>query len=116
MSKADLSNSRLTSAAATPAGASGSPQTVEANEQRIHHRALFRGQALLILAFALLLVFGAVTAIVVLANPVSLDLPITLEVQDLNFGPATFLLEAVSAPGLSPYKFIIHVEIVHIVT
>ena len=41
--------------------------------------------------------------LVLVLDPVSLDLPITKEVQEFNFGPTNWVWQAVSAPGYSPY-------------
>ena len=73
---------------------------------RTHQRGLFRGQFVIGLGLILLVLFGAVTAAVLFLDPLSLDVPITREVQELQFGPADALLVAVSAPGLAPWNFV----------
>jgi membrane-associated phospholipid phosphatase len=68
--------------------------------------ALFRGRGLVVLGVALLAIFGLITAAVLFLNPLDLDLPITREVQEINFAPVNWLLLAVSAPGFEPWNFI----------
>ncbi len=88
---------------ATPYEGSGQE---EQQEVRKHGRALIRGRALVALGIALLCVFGLVTSAVVLLNPVTLDVPITKGVQELNFGPFGALMAAVSWPGFQPYNYV----------
>lgn len=84
----------------------------ERKEVRKHERALFRGQALVILGFLLLAMFGAITAAVAFLNPLALDVPITREVQEITFGPVDWLLLAVSWPGFQPWNFIFPIAII----
>ncbi|HMA35106.1 MAG TPA: phosphatase PAP2 family protein [Chloroflexia bacterium] len=81
-------------------------------EAREHRHALFRGRAIIGLGLGLLVVFGLVTAAVLLLNPLTLDVPVTRAIQDLNFGPLNWLLLAVSAPGFTPWNFIFPTAIV----
>jgi len=69
--------------------------------------ALIRGQALIGLGVALLIMFAAVTALVLFLDPTSLDLPVTHEVQELNFGPTNWLWSAISAPGYPPFNYLV---------
>ena len=69
-------------------------------------RALFRGRALIGLGIGLLVVFGLLAAAVLLLDPLTLDVPITQEIQELPVGPLGALLIAVSAPGFTPWNFI----------
>jgi membrane-associated phospholipid phosphatase len=78
-------------------------------------RALVRGDALVSLGVALLLIFGVVTALVLFLDTAWLDLPITREVQEFNFAPTNWLWQAVSAPGNAPYNYIGSVLLVVIV-
>jgi membrane-associated phospholipid phosphatase len=98
------------SAEAQLAGAT-TPQEAQ-QEQRKHRQALFRGRVLFGLGLMLLILFGAVTASIVLLDPLALDVPITREVQELQFGPFGWLLVAVSAPGFEPWNFIFPVAII----
>jgi undecaprenyl-diphosphatase len=77
--------------------------------------ALIRGQALVGLGVVLLIIFAALTALVLFVDPTWLDLPVTHEVQELNFGPTNFLWYAVSAPGYMPYNYIVPAVIIVIV-
>jgi membrane-associated phospholipid phosphatase len=90
--------------AATP----GTPR----EEKQQHTQALFRGKQLLIIAGALLAIFGLVTAAVLLLNPQQLDLPITKEVQETNFRPIGWLMEAISWPGFMPWNFVFPIIII----
>ncbi|HST05745.1 MAG TPA: phosphatase PAP2 family protein [Chloroflexia bacterium] len=78
-------------------------------------RALGRGDALVNLGIALLLIFAVVTVLVLFLNTSWLDLPITKEIQELNFAPTNWLWQAVSAPGYTPWNYIGSVLIVIIV-
>ncbi len=69
--------------------------------------ALIKGQALIGLGVALLIMFAIVTALVLFLDPKSLDLPVTHEVQELNFGPTNWLWSAMSAPGYPPFNYLI---------
>jgi len=75
-------------------------------------RALVRGGALIGAGLTLLVLFAAVTAAVLLLDPLSLDVPITREVQEAQWGPLDGLLLAVSAPGFAPWNFIWPVVII----
>jgi membrane-associated phospholipid phosphatase len=84
----------------------------ERQEARKHRGALIRGRRLIALGLLMLALFGAITAAVLFLDPLALDVPITREVQDLNFGPFNWLLLAVSAPGFAPWNFIFPVVII----
>ena len=71
-----------------------------------------RGGALIGAGLTLLVLFAAVTAAVLLLDPLSLDVPITREVQKAQWGPLDGLLLAVSAPGFAPWNFIWPVVII----
>ncbi len=75
-------------------------------ETRRHGRSLIRGRALVAFAFAMLALFGLITAMVLFLSPLTLDVPITREVQEITWSPAGTLLEAVSWIGFSPQNFI----------
>src|SRR5437899_982104 len=91
-----------------------SPQE-ERQEARKHRRALVQGRGLIGLGFALLALFGLITAAVLFLDPLAFDVPITREVQEINFGLFNWLLVAVSAPGFAPWSFIFPVVIIAIV-
>src|SRR6476620_386397 len=80
--------------------------TEERQEVRKHSRALIRGRRLIGVGLGVLALFGVVTGAVLFLDPLAIDVPITREVQDLNFGPLNWLLLAVSAPGFTPWNFI----------
>ena len=86
--------------------------TEQRQEARTQRRALIRGRRLIALGAVVLALFGAVTAAVLFLDPLAVDVPITREVQDINFGPANWLLLAVSQPGFSPWNFIFPVLII----
>src|SRR5947199_7267649 len=86
-----------------------------AESKRQHSRGLIRGSVLIGLGLVILILFGIVTGLVVFLNPLSLDLPITQEVQRLEFGPADWVLQAVSAPGFAPFSFIFPAVIIALV-
>lgn len=66
----------------------------------------------MLLGITLLAIFGAITAAVLLLNPLQLDLPITREVQELNFGVFGWLMVGVSAPGYTPWNFIMPIAVI----
>ena len=77
-------------------------------EAQQHQRALFRGAAILGLGGTLLVVFGLITALVAILDPLSLDVPITRTVQQLNaYPPLSDALDAVSWPGFAPWNYIL---------
>src|SRR5689334_14631549 len=77
-------------------------------ETRRHRRALFEGEGLLALGGGMLALFALVTAVVVLLDPLALDVPITRAVQDLNtVWPLNTLLVDVSLPGFSPWNYLL---------
>ncbi len=90
--------------APTPYNPSPEP---ERREQNSHRRSLVRGAALVSLGFFMLVIFGIVTAVVVLLHPLVFDVPITLELQEVNYGPFSWLMEAVSYPGYAPQNIIL---------
>jgi membrane-associated phospholipid phosphatase len=69
--------------------------------------ALIRGQALIGLGVVLLIMFAAVTALVLFLDPSAMDLPVTHEVQEFNFAPTNWLWSAISAPGYPPFNYLI---------
>lgn len=75
-------------------------------EEHKEYKALLSGRALIGLGVGLLLLFGFVTAIVLLLDPVQLDLPITHELQEFDFGFFSLLMRADSALGFAPWAFI----------
>jgi membrane-associated phospholipid phosphatase len=85
-------------------------------EAQQHHQALFRGAAILGLGGTLLILFGLVTALVAILDPLSLDVPITRAVQGLNaYPPLSDALDAVSWPGFAPWSYILPAALVLIV-
>jgi membrane-associated phospholipid phosphatase len=77
-------------------------------EAQQHRQALFRGAAILGLGTTLLVLFGLITLVVAVLDPLSLDVPITRTVQELNaYPPLSAALDAVSWPGFSPWNFIL---------
>lgn len=74
--------------------------------------ALVRGRLLVSLGMILLVIFGIITASVLLIDVLALDVPITHEVQEFDFVPLNWLLLAVSAPGFSPWSYIFPIAIV----
>lgn len=81
-------------------------------ETRRHFWSLLQGRGLVALGVILLLLFGAVTALVLFLDPLSLDVPVTRAVQDITWPPAANLLLDVSWPGFSPQNFIWPVVII----
>lgn len=81
-------------------------------ETRRHFWSLLAGRGLVLLGAILLVLFGAVSALVLLTDPLTLDVPITRDVQAITWPPAGDLLQAVSWPGFSPQNFIWPVVIV----
>jgi membrane-associated phospholipid phosphatase len=75
-------------------------------ETRRHGRSLVRGRAIVVLGLVLLAMFGLLMAAVLFLDPLALDVPITKEVQEIKWPPATWVLEAASWPGYSPQNFI----------
>jgi membrane-associated phospholipid phosphatase len=86
--------------------------TEERQEVRKHRRALIRGRGLIGIGLGLLVLFGLITSAVLFLDPLALDVPITREVQDLNFGLLNWVLLAVSAPGFSPWNFVFPIVII----
>lgn len=77
-----------------------------------HERSLLRGRVLIGVGLTLLVVFVAITLLVFLLDPLSLDVPITKELQEIDYGPFGWLMVAVSAPGFEPWNFIFPLVIV----
>jgi membrane-associated phospholipid phosphatase len=77
-----------------------------------HWEALLRGRVLVGLGVGLLLLFAGVTALVVWLNPLVVDVPVTREVQEINYGPFNWLMLAVSAPGFEPWDYLFPLVIV----
>lgn len=77
-----------------------------------HIRSLLVGRVLVTVGLTLLIVFVLVTLVVVFADPLFLDVPITKELQEIDYGPFGWLMVAVSAPGFEPWNFIFPVAIV----
>jgi undecaprenyl-diphosphatase len=84
-------------------------------ETRIHVRGIIKGYGLLITSAAAFLVFGFVGWLIRDLAPLSVDLAITMMVQNATLSPAAGagripiydeLMELVSAPGFAPYNFI----------
>src|SRR4051812_47517135 len=82
---------------------SDTPQEARHEVQR-HERAFFRGRRIIGLGLGLLILFGAVTMLVVMLNPLALDVPITRAVQEISDQPVLgSLLIDVSLPGFTPW-------------
>ncbi|MEO5953342.1 MAG: phosphatase PAP2 family protein [Chloroflexia bacterium] len=71
-----------------------------------HSRSLLRGRVLVTVGLILLVTFALVTLLVVFADPLAFDVPITKELQEIDYGPFGWLMAAVSAPGFLPWNFI----------
>lgn len=82
-----------------------SPQE-EKQEVHVHRRALLRGRGLIAAGIGLLGIFGVVTLAALFIDPRVFDAPITREVQEMQVGPLSTLLIAVSAPGFQPWNFV----------
>jgi membrane-associated phospholipid phosphatase len=90
---------------------STTPQEARQETQR-HRRALFQGRGLIALGGGILVLFVLVTLLVVVVDPLTLDVPITREVQELtNIGPLSSLLVDVSLPGFAPWNYLLPVLI-----
>ncbi|MDQ2805506.1 MAG: phosphatase PAP2 family protein [Chloroflexota bacterium] len=88
-------------------GGATTPATAQV-EAHTHRRALLRGRAILSLGLALLIVFGALTALIAGLKPEQFDLPITQQIQQLNTIPwLANLLIAVSEPGFAPWSYVV---------
>src|SRR5689334_4084548 len=86
---------------------SDTPQEAQREVGR-HTRAFFRGRRIIGLGVGLLVLFALVTALVVMLDPLALDVPITREVQDLSSHPLlSTLLADVSLPGFTPWNLIL---------
>jgi membrane-associated phospholipid phosphatase len=88
------------------------PPALAPDDPRQARRALLRGGTLIGAGLVLLVLFGAVTAGVLLLDPLTLDVPITREIQEAQWGPLDALLLAVSAPGFAPWNFVWPVVII----
>jgi membrane-associated phospholipid phosphatase len=94
-------------------GHAGPPAPEESWWERYRHGlALARGHRLVEWGLALLLVFGFVTAAVVLLDPLALDVPITRAVQRVDLGPLEGLPLAVNAPGFWPWNVLFPLAII----
>lgn len=84
----------------------GSSPLDEDREIRRHARSFMRGRTLVGLGVALLALFALVTGFVLFLDPLALDVPITRELQKIDFQPFGDLMRWVSWPGFSPQNFI----------
>ena len=84
-------------------------------EARKHRRALVEGRGLIGLGLGLLALFGLITATVLFLDPLAVDVPITRELQEVNFGPFNWLMVEVSAPGFWPWSLIFPVVVIAVV-
>ena len=84
-------------------------------ETRTHVRGIIRGNGLLIAGAVAFLVFGVMGWLVRDLAPLSVDLAITMMVQNATLSPAAGveripiydeLMELISAPGFAPYNFL----------
>lgn len=82
------------------------PRVQPPQEASKHRRGLIRGRELIALGLGVLILFGLLTAAVLLLNPLAFDVPITREIQEITFAPAGALFVAVSAPGFWPWNYV----------
>lgn len=88
------------------AGAPGATPAEERQEVSRHRRSFIRGRALVSLGVILLVIFALVTGLVLFLDPLVLDVPITRELQEIDFPPFNALMLGVSWLGFSPQNFI----------
>src|SRR3954466_12318776 len=75
-------------------------------EARKHQQALIRGGTLVALGIGALVLFSLITGAVLFLDPLVLDVPITRELQEIDYGPFGSLMVAVSAPGFWPWNYV----------
>lgn len=94
------------------------PSTTPLNEQQEisrHARSFLRGRALVGLGAAWLVIFALLTGFVLFLDPLALDVPITRELQEIDFQPFGDLMRWASWPGFSPQNFIWPVLVIVVV-